>query len=480
MGLIFIGRIAQAVLALLALRIMTSFLTPEEMGRWSLLLATSSFFVLATVNPLGMFINRRLHAWVEQGKINRYMTYYSIYLVLVALLAVFILYVSNPFYIAVPGMPLFWVGSLVACSIIFATLNQTYIPALNLLGYRGLFITLTLGTVALGLIVSVLLVSLWKPEAELWQAGQLAGQGGLAVIGGLLFFRLARAHKANQSDREGLLLSSAKMLSLYTFVWPLAISVLLTWIQSQSYRFLVQDVIGLQALGLFVVGYGVSASLIGVFESIVSTYFIPSFYKQTSSENRHEQALAWREYAGAMLVSLLISIAVIISVSGELAHVLLDIKFAQAAQYIIWGALAEAARVTVATYALAAHAAMDTKKLIVPNVIGAIAAPMFVFLLVSIWSAHGVGMGLVLAGFMAVVSSHFVLSRSFEIIMPWTKLLFAGITALALIVLAYVGHAVVGSSETMVASLLWLSGMGGILLLILFAYLKPYIYRVGG
>jgi hypothetical protein len=226
-----------------------------------------------------------------------------------------------------------------------------------------------------------------------------------------------------------------------------------------------------------VVGYGISASLIGIFESVISTYFIPAFYKRISSENKYEQAMAWHEYTSAMLVSLLVTIAIVISVSDELARVLLDVKFAEAAQYIAWGVLAEAARVTVATYALVAHAGMDTKKLIVPNVSGAIAAPLFVFLFVSEWAAHGVGMSLAAAGFIAIISSHLVLSRSFEIMMPWTKLLGAGVISLALIVLAEFGHSVLGASETLASSLFWLLGMGTILLLVLFMLLKSQINR---
>ncbi len=477
MGLIFFGRIAQAALALLALRIITSLLTPEEMGRWSLLLAVTSFFVLAMVNPLGMFINRRLHSWVENGKIDRYMIYYSIYLSGVGLFSAFLLYASNTYYVAVPGMPLFWVVALVFCAIIFATLNQTYIPSLNLLGYRGWFVVLTLGTVIISLIASVLLVTWFKPEAVLWQGGQLIGQGMLAIVGSLLFFRFTKDHKKQNSSSEELLVTSAKVFTVLAFIWPLAISVLLIWVQSQSYRFLVQDVIGLEALGLFVVGYGVSASLIGVFESVIGTYFIPTFYKRTSSEDRHEQALSWHEYASAMLASLLVTIAIIISVSDELARVLLDEKFAPAAQYIVWGALAEAARVTVGTYALVAHAGMDTKKLIVPNVFSAIAAPLFVFLFISDWAAHGVGMALAMAGFIGVISSHMLLSRTFEIIMPWTKLFQAGVISLLLIAVTEAAHAMLGVSDTLVESFFWLLSMGAVLLVILFMLLKSQIDR---
>jgi len=475
MGLIFLGRIAQALLALLALRIITTMLSPEEMGRWSLLLAVTSFFVLGLVNPVGMFINRRLHAWVEYGRINQYMKVYSIYLIVISVFAALFLYVLNMFYVAVPGMPLAWVLTLVICAIIFATLNQTYTPSLNMLGHRGWFVLLTLGTVMCGLVVSVIFVYTVAAEAELWQAGQIVGQALMALVGGALFFKLAKQKQKSDSSRKSLVVSYLKLAAVFAFCWPLAISVLLTWVQSQSYRFLVQDLIGLEALGLFVVGYGVSASLIGVFESVISTYFIPMFYKRTASEDKREQALAWHAYASAMISSLIVTVTVIVAISDEFARVLLDEKFMQASKYIVWGALAEAARVIVASYALLAHAGMNTKKLILPNVLAALAAPLAVFLLVDNLGVDGVGMGLAVAGLVAIVSSHIVLSRSFEIIMPWSKLLWAGAISLILFLGAELAYGILGASETFVVSLIWLCATGAVLLLVLFLMLKSQI-----
>lgn len=479
MSFIFLGRIVQAGLALLALRVMTMMLSPEEVGRWSLLLAVTSFFVLGLVNPVGMFINRRLHDWVKYGKIELYMRYYCIYLLSVAFLACVMLYVFNAFYILVPDMSLIWLLSFVVVSIVFATLNQTFTPSLNLLTYRGWFVLLTLATVAVSLCVSFAFVFYLEPNAELWQAGQLTGQVIMAVVGGTLFFVFAKRHQEKFVSHASMRMTQAKLALVFSFVWPLAFSVLFTWVQTQSYRFIVQGSIGLEVLGLFVVGYGVAASLIGIFESIISTYFIPIFYKRVSSGDKREQALAWHEYAKAMLASLCVVISVIISLSDEFAFVLLDKSFANAAQYILWGVAAEAARVTVATYALLAHAGMDTKKLIIPNFLAAIAAPILVFVFVSDWVAHGVGMGLAFAGCIAIVSSHIVLSRSFDIIMPWTQLLRAGLIALGLFFLALFVHGLLGVSGTFVASLAWLVAGSVLLLSTLYMMLKVQINREG-
>jgi len=477
MTVIFFGRVAQAVLSLVMLRVMTSMLSPEEAGRWALLIAVISFFSLGFVGPVGMFINRRLHAWVELGKIRRYMLYYAGYLVALALLISAVFYASSFVYTPVLGISLLWVIVLVGCSIFFATLNQTYIPSLNLLGYRGWFVILSIVTVLISLLASFSLVYWVSPRAELWQMGQLVGQAALAVVGGVLFFHFAEKHKKKNSDVKSLQWNMVKLMGLLGFVWPLVISVLLTWVQTQSYRFIVQDMIGLQALGLFAIGYGVSASLIGSFESVMGAYFVPIFYKRISSENKHKQALAWSEYASVMFSSMVIVVTVVMIFSHEIALVLLDESFVSAADFIVWGALAELARVVVGVYALLAHAGMDTKKLIVPNMVAAISSPLFIVMLVPSWGAVGVGMALVLAGGCAILSSHVLLSKSFNIMMPWKKLMVSGLITLGFLGLGYVGHSWFGESITLMRSICWLLILGILLLGVLYIMLKDQINK---
>jgi len=480
MGFIFIGRIAQAIIALISVRVMTAMLSPEEVGRLSLLFATTSFFVLGLVNPVGMFINRRLHSWAKHGKVERYMLYYFIYLLAISFVAMILIYIGNIFYTLVPGVSLAWLVSLVAVSIVFATLNQTFIPSLNLLGYRGWFVLLTLLTVIASLVASIGMVYYFPPSAELWQVGQLSGQLLLTLIAAGVFFFFAKKHQEEVSDLQALRMTREKAKLMFSFAWPLTIAVLLTWAQTQSYRFIAQDSIGLDALGLFVMGYGISAAIITVFESIISGYFMPGFYKRVSLGDKKQQAHAWANYAFAMLPSLCLMVGLIIALQKELTFILLDESFSSAYKYVLWGALAEAARVIVGTYALLAHAGMDTKKLIVPNVLPAITTPVMIFMLVPYWGAGGVGMGLFAAGVVAILSNYFVLSKSFCIVMPWKGIVQSSMVALFFIVIHMIFQYLWGSRYSWFSSLAWLASLGSVLFIVLYFMLKDAIHREAG
>jgi O-antigen/teichoic acid export membrane protein len=170
-------------------------------------------------------------------------------------------------------------------------------------------------------------------------------------------------------------------------------------------------------------------------------------------------------------------VGLIIASPKELTFVLLDERFSQASQYVLWGALAEAARVIVGTYALSAHAGMNTKKLMLPNTIAAIAAPAIIFMLIGAWGVEGVGLGLVVAGGIAIVSNHVILSKSFHIIMPWMEIVRAIAIAALFLAVSMLSHSFWGEQVTWGKSLVWLGSLGALLFIALYFMLKDAIYR---
>ena len=185
-------------------------------------------------------------------------------------------------------------------SLFFNTINQTAIPSLNLLEYRGRFIVLTLVTILVGLASSFLLVKAFEPNAEFWLLGLLIGQTVISLIGVKMLFN--KLHPEVSVDKP----TQIHFKLLFAFAWPVAISVGLNWVQTQGYRFLIVDSLGLEALGLFVAGYGISAGLLAAFESVLTTYFQPRLYKRVNNNNIAEQTLAWNKYAAAILPSLIL------------------------------------------------------------------------------------------------------------------------------------------------------------------------------
>lgn len=411
------------------MRVATTLLAPEEMGRVSLVLTSTAFFALFLVNPVGMFINRRLHAWQAGGVARHYLIRYAGYLLLVALLAGVILPLLHISKLVSFGISIAWLIALVCGSLFFNTINQTAIPSLNLLGYSGRFVLLSLLTIAVGFASAAALVTMIRPSAEYWLLGLLFGQALVGLVGIQIFFtRLER--RASTAAPPAIRRSQLRML--FGFAWPVAIAAGLSWIQGQGYRYLIEGQLGLAQLGLFVAGYGISAGMIAGFESVLTTYFQPRLYRDVSAAHPLRQAQAWRVYASAVIPSLLLTVALIVSLSPELTRLFLGKNFQSAADYLVWGALAEAARVLMGIYSLIAHVRMRTRWLILPNVVGAALSIALCAWLIPRFGAAGAGAGLALSGFAVVALMHLLLAPQVGGGAPVRPILRASVLAMAI------------------------------------------------
>ena len=397
------------------MRTATTLLTPGEMGKMSLVLATTGFFSLFLINPVGMFINRRLHTWYATGRARHYFNLFWAYLFAVSLFAAVCLVVLNSFGILGFEMQTSWLLFLVCGSLLFNTANQTVIPSLNLLGHSGWFILLTVANVAMGFVLATLLVKYEKATAEFWMLGLLVGQALLAVAGAKVLYIFIKKNGAAASVSA---MKRSQITFLFTYTWPVAIAVGLGWIHTQGYRYLMQDSLGLAPLGLFVAGYGISAGLIVAFESIVTAYFQPRFFRDISVEDKSQQNQAWHRYTAAIVPALIFTMICIAALSTELTKLFLGPAFQSAAEFVIWGALAEAARVCASTFSLLAHAHMRTKWLIFPSLAGAILSVVLTVALSPLLGPSGAGIALTLAGGGFIAAMYLMLIKRVNMVIP--------------------------------------------------------------
>jgi O-antigen/teichoic acid export membrane protein len=408
---IIFGRAIQFLLSLVMMRVATTLLSPEEMGKVALVSATTAFFALFLINPVGMFINRRIHAWRLRGVAKYYLSQYAKYLVFVSLVAGLGLLTLFMTGILEFGVSFGWLIALVCGSLIFNTINQTSIPSLNLLGYSKIFLVLSVTTLAIGFIVAIFFVEEFRPNAEFWLLGILFGQAVMALVGTKILFSKLDIVSASTSLKS---LHTQRIKALFHFAWPVAISAGLVWVQSQGYRYLMESQLGLVDLGLFVAGYGISAGIIAAFESILTTYFQPRLYRDVSGSSLGNYAKAWHKYAMVIIPSIIITMGLVIALAPELTKILLGSKFQLATNFVLWGALVESCRALVGVYTLIAHVYMRTRLLIIPSLIGASLSIALCALLIPIFGAIGAGIGLVISGVCTIAALHVLLIKHVE------------------------------------------------------------------
>lgn len=463
MILIAVGRFIQYLILLITLRVSTTILSPIEMGKVSLVVATIGFFAMIFINPVGMFINRRFIDWNENAKVKKYFSYFWMYLFVMSFFAELILFILvrlNVVHISIDILILLF---LVGGTLFFGTINQVSIPTLNLLGFRRKFMVLTIATSLVSLFSAIAFTLYILKEAQFWLGGILLGQSTVGLIG--LYILYQKLNSGSELTSSDLSLSGRKLSKVFSFSWPIAIAVGLGWFQSQAYRFQLASIVGFWELGLFVAGFGISAGLIAGVDSMLSTYFGPIFYRRISNAEKLHHSRAWQEYANAVIPSLMLTGFLITALAPQLTMILLGPLYKDSAIYIIWGALAEIARTAAGVYGLGAHAVMNTRLLITPSLGGAAVALVAVQFLVPIYGVQGAGAALFFAALTSLLLSVSVNRGHIAIAISFRRVGESVLLGSVLLVLTRLMESFDGSQTKVLYSILISAIVGGCFLL---------------
>ena len=301
--------------------------------------------------------------------------------------------------------------------------------------------------------------------------GLLVGQALCAAAGWKIFFAKVNVHDSFQNS------TGKHIHALFGFAWPISIAVGLGWIQTQGYRFMMESSLGLHELGLFAVGYGISAGLILAFESVFTTYLQPVFYKNISNDNVIEQSKAWSEYAETIFPSLLLVGFIIVATAPELTRTMLGAEYRSASQFIVWGVIAELARVASGIYGMIAHVRMKTKLLLLPSVVGASLSIGLIWWLMPMYGSSGVGAALAFSSVAACIFTYATTRNEFVKTFPRRMLITSMFMGAGLILLAEISRWVVGENGSFVVTAAQLFAVGVIFLLFQYILLRPLFGR---
>lgn len=362
------GRFVQALLTVAALRLLTSLLSPAQVGSVYLMLSFASFFGLFLISPVGNYINRKLHAWRQHGLVLARFRLFNLYVAAVSLLALPVVLAAKGLLGVGADIPLLHFMAAVSFYIYAVTWNQTVVPALNMFGRRGAFVAFSVLSAALGLAFSAGIVYLAGRTAQSWLYGQAAGL--------VLVYLLARGTlKAETGGEEAFkpalkVMTAENLVAIRAFTVPLSVSALFMWLQTQSYRVIVERFAGPEFLGYLVVGLGIASSLGGVTESLVQQLYFPEFYKRLHGTSETERRAALSQLADRAIPAYIVLTGFACAMAQHLTRLLAAPNFQYAWKFVFVGAFIELFRMTTNIFAAAAHAEMKTSALVRPYVWG--------------------------------------------------------------------------------------------------------------
>ncbi len=398
--ILMIGRAFLGLASVISIRLYTSLLSRGQVGRYSLLSALGTAVTLALISPVAMYINRRLLEWDREGTARRHLVSYGRYLLLVTAFAVALFVLLREVVGIGIQVSIQWLVVAVIGTVLIVTLSNTVATSINWLGYRLWFVTLTNLSAWIGLGASIFLATVIRPDAEHWLLGTILGQIPIVLVGSAILWRLLRTNVMPGIVPD---VTSFSFPVVFAFAWPLVISTGLYWAQTQGYRFVLNEVAGLESVGVFTVGFTIGVSLTGVFDLLFTQFYLPIFYAEIAHGHDAAQAAAWNRYARAFLPALILMSAFVGGMGSYLARLLTGDEFRAAGRVVVWGVLAESLRQIVTMLSLVAHARVDMKHLILPSLIGVGVSLCGVYLLGALDPLNGTGLALGVGGALWVV-----------------------------------------------------------------------------
>lgn len=424
--ILLIARFVQILLSVVSIKLSSHLLVPEQMGRFALVNSTFALFVFIFINPVGMFMNRRMHAWWRDGRWLNYNLWFAAYLFVVAVLAAASFVLAEPLYRGLQ-MQLGWMLVLICGSLIVTTSNQSVIAALNLLGYARPFAVATVLTPVLSLGLAWAFCEKWRADAEFWLSGLLAGQALVGVAAALVLYGHWNRQTAFAPVHPRI--GRARTRRLFVYAWPISLAVVLGWAQNQGYRLVLEDQVGLKSLGIFVAAYGIALGIMSAAESLLNSVLQPRFYRRLNGVAGEPPVDAWNEYASVALPLLVLTAGTLAAVSDEAVHLFLAPAYWNTVDYLRWAAVIELTRTAANVFALAMHAEMNTRRLIAPSVIGAALSIALLVIGSSRWGLEAVGPALALAGTVYLASYHFAARNLSNVRLPTSRALLAALGA---------------------------------------------------
>ena len=426
------GRAVAAIIGIISLRVSTELLSPTQMGSVTLLSSVTYFFSAAFVTPVSQYVSRGFLEWRDAGRLVKILHGYLVYVVVITIITVCMAGGLQSQYQVVNGFSVGWVMTLVAIFMLSSPISALGTTGFNLRNERGKFVFFSILPALLGLVFATILFKLYSMP-ELWSLGQIIGFS-IACCSWVVLMRALRAESLSAlPGNNSILPFSAR--AVFAFGWPVVAMAVLWWLQSQSYKFVLDRVQGIEVVGFFVIGYALAATPLALYEAAYSQFYEPIFYSELKGQDVSGQAKAWNNYARAYLPGIIITGVFVAGGGPFLAQVLVSESYRVAAtQVVVWAAVTESLRVVGGMTYQVGIAKADLRMMILPVFLGAVLAPLGVLILGSLNAVTGTALALLISG-IAVQSVGIAMSRRWlPITWPFRRMLLGAALSVPLIV----------------------------------------------
>jgi hypothetical protein len=346
--LLVTSKVLQVVSALVAVRVMTEYLSPSELGTHYLVSTLIGLLCFGLLNPLGIFYGRFIVGWHQNN----------------TLVPITNMFLRIRLMLLIPALVISWAiynhfnyGDFTTLSIFLASIvilfvsqnNGFLLNVLNILVSIEKFAYYSIATTILSFGFAAIL--LFKTASGYaWLVGTAVGQCLIIIPIYLLIKRIPNSQKGTPDPGHPI-----NVYAVLIYIAPVTATLFLQWFMGSSYRFFTEQTFSLEKLAEVGVGLFISAAVFQNLENIISQLVMPHYLHRITSHSQLDRALAINKLLHLVLPVFLTVLIYTIFMSPWLLKLLVAAPYHHLYLYVAIGAIIEFCRVMINQIGNIAH-----------------------------------------------------------------------------------------------------------------------------
>jgi O-antigen/teichoic acid export membrane protein len=363
-----IGQIATAAGALVGIRLLTQYISPEVFGSFNLLMGISAlgyslfcFPLLQAILRLFSEEIRKDRQYVFRNTITRIMKRRTLLLTVIILSA-------GAVYSAVSSTP-FWaviaLTGILVVDIIRGT-ETAFLAASRRHKRYSLWNIADAWLKPMSIIVVAALIGTSLPSV-------LFGYAAAAIVV-LAFIYVSMRREYVNFQGEAQELNSALEEDIHKFAFPLISLAIVGWVSGLSDRYIIGGLLGLEKVGIYAASYGLISRPFIMAGAIIEQTVRPVYFNAISAGNNALGKNTLYVWAGTSAVVCMTGLTAVILLREKIAFLMLAEKYRSGAELMPWIALGYSFMVVGNVFEKPSYAAKKTRTVLLIQVCGAVAS----------------------------------------------------------------------------------------------------------
>jgi len=326
--IVFVAQALAAVGALVGIRLLTQFVSPEIFGEYKLILSSISLVVGVCVRPFIQFAMRQYHEYLSKIEQNSFLIEIRklfnkyLYLLLFFVGVFYLLGFSNLYnekIVILCGLIVLLITVKINFeSALFISKNEQFAAGLILVSLKWLIP-----------VSIILMVLVFRESPFSLMAGTLIGYLTIWIL------ILACANSEPDDYEKPNIIKSELIARGFEYGWPIAIFGILSWILNESDRFFLLNYHDSKEVGLYSAAYGLVSAPFVLAAGAVGQFLFPIFFKTNRDKDRTKKMVSKSLLLNTLVV--ICGVLLIYIFADLIAFIGLDITYRESASGLfVW------------------------------------------------------------------------------------------------------------------------------------------------